>query len=340
MTDEILDMMDRRRQLKGRDEEQYSNLNREIHRESNRRKEQWIDEECEVVEELSRRNHNAKYDKIKELTHKRKWRTNAAVKKKDGTLAMEMETVLLRWSEYISELFKDEDRPNEIDSSSDEQGLRIMESEIESAMKEMKRGKAAGEDGITIEMLWAIREIAVKAITTIANKIYIENQDAEQLIKSAFITIPKVSGTLDCEKHRTISIMSQITKIILKVILKRIKRKIRQEVAEEQCGFVEGKGTSNAIFILRMIAERTIQKERDLYLCFIDYEKAFDRVKHTHLMDILETIGIDKNDLNIIRKLYWSQRACVRVNGEQTEYQEIRRGVRQGCVLSPDLFSL
>ena len=111
-------------------------------------------------------------------------------------------------------------------------------------------------------------------------------------------------------------------------------------MAEEQCGFVEGKGTSNAIFILRMIAERTIEKQRDLYLCFIDYERAIDQVKHTHLMHMLENIGIYQNDLNIIRKLYWSQKACVKVNGEMTEFQEIKRGVRQGCVLSPDLFCL
>ena len=340
MDDRINIGYDRRRQEKGSDEEQYAFLNREIHRECNKRKEQWLDEQCEVVEELSRRNHNAKYDKIKELTHTRKWKNNTAVRNKDGTLAMEMENILLRWSEYIRDLFEDDDRPDEIESSSDDQGLIILESEIESAMKEMKRGKAAGEDGVTIEMLWPVREMAVETITKIANKLYMENQDAEQLIKSAFITIPKVNGTLDCGKHRTISIMSQITKIILKVILKRIRRKIRREVSEEQCGFMEGKGTSNAIFILRMIVERTIEKQRDLYLCFIDYEKAFDRVKHTHLMEILENIGIDKNDLNIIRKLYWSQKACVRVSGEETEYQEIRRGVRQGCVLSPDLFSL
>ena len=302
MTEEILDLMDRRRQVKDRDEEQYTVLNREIHRECNKRKEQWLDEQCEEVEKLSKRNHNAKYDKINELTHKRKWKTNTAVRKKDGTLAMEM----------------DNDRPEEIDSSSDVQGVTILESEIENAMKEMKRGKAAGEDGVTIEMLWAIKEMAVKTITIIANELYMENQDAEQLIKSVFITIPKVSGTLDCEKHRTISIMSQITKIILKVILKRIRGKIRREVAEEQCGFVEGKGTSNTIFILRMMAERTIEKQRDLYLCFIDYEKAFDRVKHTHSMHMLENIGIDQNDPNIIRKLYWSQKACVKVNGEMT----------------------
>ena len=156
MTEEILDLMDRRRQVKDRDEEQYTVLNREIHHECKKRKEQWLDEQCEEVEKLSKRNHNAKYDKINELTHKHKWKTNTAVRKKDGTLAMEMETVLQRWSEYIGDLFEDNDRPEEIDSSSDVQGVSILESEIENAMKEMKRGKAVGEDGVTIEMLWAI----------------------------------------------------------------------------------------------------------------------------------------------------------------------------------------
>ena len=162
-----------------------------------------MDDQCEEVEKLRKRNHNAKYDKINELTHKRKWKTNTAVRKKDGTLAMEMETVLQRWSEYIGDLFEDNDRPEEINSSSDVQGVSILESEIENAMKEMKRGKVAGEDGVTIDMLWAIKEMAAKTITIIANKLYMENQDAEQLIKSVFITIPKVSGTLDCEKQIT-----------------------------------------------------------------------------------------------------------------------------------------
>ena len=123
-------------------------------------------------------------------------KTDTAVRKKDGTgWKMEMETVLQRWSEYIGDLFDDNDRPEEIDSSNDVQGVSTLESEIENAMKEMKMGKAAGEDGVTIEMLWAIKEMAVKTITIIANKLYMENQDAEQLIKSVFITMPKVSNS-------------------------------------------------------------------------------------------------------------------------------------------------
>lgn len=89
--------------------------------------------------------------------------------------------------------------------------------------------------------------MAVKSITEIANKVYNLGQITEQMCKSVFIAIAKVSGTLYCEKHKTISIMSQITNIILKVILKQLHGRIRSKVSDEECGFVEGKGTSNAI---------------------------------------------------------------------------------------------
>ena len=60
--------------------------------------------------------------------------------------------------------------------------------------------------------------------------------------------------------------------------MKRIRDKVYTEIADNQCGFIEGKGTANAIYILRQIIERTLEVNKDLYVCFIDYTKAFDRV--------------------------------------------------------------
>ena len=100
-----------------------------------------------------------------------------------------------------------------------------------------------------------------------------------------------------------------------------------------------GKGTANTIFVLR-ISERSIEMQKDLYLCFIDYEKAFDRVKHSEMVKMLENIGVDGKDVRLVKNLYWNQRAAVKVEGECSEYVEVKRGVRQGCVMSPDLFSL
>ncbi|GFS05700.1 retrovirus-related Pol polyprotein LINE-1 [Elysia marginata] len=80
--------------------------------------------------------------------------------------------------------------------------------------------------------------------------------------------------------------------------------------------------------------------KKDLYLCFIDYSKAFDRVRHDELYKILNSIDIDGKDLRIVRNLYWDQTAATRIDDEISEYKPIKGGVRQGCVLSPDFFNI
>ena len=77
--------------------------------------------------------------------------------------------------------------------------------------------------------------------------------------------------------------------------------------------------------------------QEDVYLCFIDYSKAFDRVKHKDLMQIMIELDIDGKDLRLIRNLYWDQKAAIRIGDEISNYVNIKIGVRQGCVLSPDL---
>ena len=134
--------------------------------------------------------------------------------------------------------------------------------------------------------------------------------------------------------------MSHMTKILLRIIMKRIRNKVYTEIADNQCGFIESKGTANAIYILRQIIESTLEVNKDLYVCFIDYTKAFERVRHEEIIAILQQLNINGKDLRIIKNIYWEQKAAVRVEEETSKFQNIKRGVRQGCVLSPHLFSL
>ncbi|XP_077283266.1 uncharacterized protein LOC143909233 [Arctopsyche grandis] len=87
-----------------------------------------------------------------------------------------------------------------------------------------------------------------------------------------------------------------------------------------------------------------LQKCRDfkkrIYVCFIDFEKAFDRVEHDKSIHALNQTGIDAKDIALLKNLYWNQSAVVKVEDLETEKVEISRGVRQGCVLSPMLFNL
>ena len=107
-----------------------------------------------------------------------------------------------------------------------------------------------------------------------------------------------------------------------------------------QESFRKGSGTRNVTFMLRTVMETAVEKKKDLFMCFIDFEKSFDTVRHEILMDRLREIGVDEADLRVFTNLHCGQKALVRIGDDRSAWTEILRGVRQGCVLSPDPFSL
>ena len=80
-------------------------------------------------------------------------------------------------------------------------------------------------------MLVAAGGRGVTEITNLANMMYIEGRFPEQMYKSISITIPKVKGTAKCEKHRTLSFMSHVTKLVLRVIMNRIRGRTLSEIS-------------------------------------------------------------------------------------------------------------
>jgi retron-type reverse transcriptase len=91
--------------------------------------------------------------------------------------------------------------------------------------------------------------------------------------------------------------------------------------------------------MLRIISERNLEIDEILIVCFIDWQKAFDRVNWTKLMQILKGTGLDWRKRRLISNLYMTQSVKVRLNrGERSV--KVEREVRQGCCLSPILFNL
>ena len=160
----------------------------------------------------------------------------------------------------------------------------------------MKKNKAAGPDEIVIEMLTALEEFGIEKLTDLVNEIYDSGDIPEDLSKSIFITLPKKPGAVECELHRTTSLMSHITKLLLRIVMQRARKRIKPEIGEEQCGFVENTGTRNAIFMVHVLSERAIEMQKDVYMCFMDYTKAFDKINREELLLILQCPDLDGKD--------------------------------------------
>ena len=80
--------------------------------------------------------------------------------------------------------------------------------------------------------------------------------------------------------------------------------------------------------------------QKNIYFCFIDYAKAFDCVDHNKLWKILKEMGIPEHLTCLLRNLYAGQEATIRTGHGTTDWVQIGKGVRQGCIFSPCLFNL
>ena len=114
-------------------------------------------------------------------------------------------------------------------------------------------------------------------------------------LQTVMISLEKKANATDCRDFRTISLTLHVSKIMLNILTKRIEGKVTAVncITEEQFGFRIGMGTRYAIGVLRSLAERSLQHNKDVDICFIDYKKAFDRVYWYQLMRALVRLHVD-----------------------------------------------
>jgi len=126
--------------------------------------------------------------------------------------------------------------------------------------------------------------------------------------------------------------------MVLKILTRRLESKAKMFLEKDQYGFIKGRGTKDAIAALRVMYERSLEHHKKVYVCYVVFEKAFDRVNWYKLMTILQSMGVDWRDRKLIWNLYNARKTYVRIGEEQSGACSIGREVRQGCLLSPLLF--
>ena len=112
---------------------------------------------------------------------------------------------------------------------------------------------------------------------------------------------------------------------------------MNHELPDVQAGFRKGRAQ---IANIHWITEKARDQKENIYFCFIDYGKAFDCMDHNKLWKILQEMEIPDHLTYSLRNLYAGQGAIVRTRQGTTDWFQIGKGVRQGCILSPCLFKL
>ena len=127
---------------------------------------------------------------------------------------------------------------------------------------------------------------------------------------------------------------------MLKILQARLQQYVNRELSDVLAGFRKGGGTRDQITNICWIIEKAGNFQKNINFCFIDYAKAFECVDHNKLWKILKEMGIPDHLTCLLKNLYAGQEATVRTGHGTKDWFHIRKGVQQGCVWSPCLFSL
>ena len=127
---------------------------------------------------------------------------------------------------------------------------------------------------------------------------------------------------------------------MLKILQAKLQQYVKHELPDVQASFRKDRGTRDQIANIHWIIEKAREFQKNIYFCFIDYTNAFDCVDHNKLWKILKEMGIPDHLACLFRNLYAGQEATVRTGHGTTDWFQIGKGIHQGSLLSPCLFTL
>ena len=263
------------------------------------------------------------------------------IKDENGVIAFDDPSKLRVWKEHYEKLLNVE-FPWDSDSLPDVPPIagpppRISADMVASTLKKMKSGKAPGPSGLVAEMLRCGSVALNELIAKLATEILTEGKIPSDWNLSYIINCFKGKGdALKCGNYRGLKLLDQVLKVIERIVESVLRSHV--DIDDMQFGFMPGRGTTDAIFILRQLHEKFIGKRKNLYFIFIDLEKAFDRVPRRVLWWALRKFAVPEWLVRSVQAMYADAKSSVRVNGSYSPEFNVQVGVHQGSVLSPLLF--
>ncbi|KAI8518904.1 hypothetical protein Bbelb_021610 [Branchiostoma belcheri] len=312
-------------------------------------KQNWLDNLAEEAEAAARRgDQGSVYRTLRTLSGKTSSST-AAVKAMDGTIPDTPEQQLERWREHIQTLhnrpapppspFLDALAATAIENDSVPTGPPTLE-EVVKAIGKLKPGRAAGDDGITPELLLHGGCSLAGQLQQLFTIIWRSDTVPADWLLGVILPFWKKGPKDVCSNYRGITLLSVPGKVFANILLARLRPLLLRKQRQEQSGFTPGRSTVDRILTLRLLAEKRREFRKPLYAAYVDLKQAFDSVDRNALWLLLKALGVPAKLVHLLSLLYSNTSSRVKVNGLLSDSFVIKSGVRQGCVLAPTIFNV
>ena len=179
----------------------------------------------------------------------------------------------------------------------------------------------------------------MKVLHSICQQIWKTQQWPQDWKRSLFISIPKKGNAKECSNYHTVTLISYASKVMLKILQARFQQYVNYELPDVPDGFRKSRGTRDQTANTCQIIKKAREFQKNIYICFIDYAKAFDCVDHNKLQKI-QDMGIPDHLTCLLRNLYAGQETTARTGRAKTDWFQIGKGVHQGCIMLLCLFNL
>ena len=224
------------------------------------------------------------------------------VQERDGNIVTEDELIKKRWREYFDQLLNTENRKGILEKCDKFEGPEVVieRVKVKKALKRMKAGKAGDRTEVTSDMLLALGDDGIDWLTVLLNKVWKQDETPDDWKHCVLIPIFKGKGSiLNCGEYRGVKLLEHGMKVYERIIDSRLGK---QQVAvdEIQFGFMPGKGTTDATFILGQAQEKSLEGNEELYIAFVDLEKAYDGVPREEIYWCLRKRGVSEK---IVREM-------------------------------------
>ena len=216
--------------------------------------------------------------------------------------------------------------------------IKFTERDVKNAIAQLKTG--IGFDGVHSNHLKFASEYAVSILTMFLNSCLFHNYFPSNLLEGVINPIlkNKLGDKCASSNYREVMISSNIFKVMEYLVLPFLKSKIH--MSRHQFGYREYTSTVLAANILKETTYSCIRNKSTVYSCFLDMSKAFERVNHSLLLKKLQSFNVNPCIIKLLENVFKNSTASVFYNNCFSKKWTIRRGCRQGGVLSAFLFSV